>query len=113
MPLVTAHPGRAYLGRTCSSCSWSPLTRCCPLVPGETAVPAGAAMAARGDLEPAGVLAATVVGAFGGDLASYAAGPVLRRHPALAGLPPGGPSRGCAAPARPSWSPRGSCPAGA
>jgi membrane protein DedA with SNARE-associated domain len=55
-----------------------------PIVPAEAAVLGGAALVARGQLELWPLLAATAVGAFAGDLASYRAGrlvgpPVLRR----------------------------------
>lgn len=48
-----------------------------PLVPGETAVIAGAAMAAQGRLGIVGVVVAAAAGAFLGDLTSYGCGRLL------------------------------------
>jgi membrane-associated protein len=48
-----------------------------PVVPAEAAVLAGAALAARGQLHIEPLLAATAVGALGGDLVSYRAGRLL------------------------------------
>jgi membrane-associated protein len=87
MPLGTelaAHPGWAYL----LIALLVALDAVLPLVPGEAAVLAGAALAARGDLALAGVFAATAAGAFAGDLTGYGAGRLLggrlahRRRPA-------------------------------